>query len=146
VPQRRQRPRAPSRPPDRETRQRAIAGLIFALLGLIALLGAVGNLHRGIYLVIFSLVAGSGGGVLGVTALRRARRDGAFRPRGAIGAVIIGTLSTIFAVMTLAAFTLFSAQLSAYSRCLDRAQTPSAQQACLTQLQHSIDARIQTGS
>ena len=81
-----------------------------------------------------------------LAALRRARRDGAFRPRGAIGAVIIGTLSTIFAVMTLAAFTLFSAQLSAYSRCLDRAQTPSAQQACLTQLQHSIDARIQTGS
>lgn len=137
----------PSRPPDREIRHRAIAGLIFALLSVIALLGAVGNLHRGIYLVIFSLLAGAGGFVLGVTALRRARRAGAWRPRGAIAAMIIGALSTVFGIMTLVAFTLFSAQLATYSQCLSRAQTPSAQQACLTQLQRAIDARLhQPGS
>ena len=128
-------------------RQRAFAGLVFALLGVVALLGAVGNVHRGIYLVIFSLIAGPAACVLGITAMRRARRAGAWRPRGAIGATIIGGLSTILATVTLAAFTLFSQQLSAYSQCLSLAQTPSAQQACLTQFQHAIDHRIQqTGS
>jgi hypothetical protein len=110
---------------------------------MVALLGAAGNIHRGIYLVIFTLIAGPGACVLGITAMRRARRSGTWRPRGAIGATIIGTLSTILGILTLAAFTLFSQQLSAYSQCLSQAQTPSAQQACLSQLQRSIDARIQ---
>jgi hypothetical protein len=109
----------------------------------VALLGAIGNVHRGIYLVIFTLIAGPGGCVLGITATRRARRSGAWRPRGAVGATIIGGMSTILGILTLAAFTLFSQQLSAYSQCLSRAQTTSAQQACLSQFQRSIDARIQ---
>ena len=113
---------------------------------MVALLGAAGNIHRGIYLVIFTLIAGPGACVLGITAMRRARRSGTWRPRGAIGATIIGTLSTILGILTLAAFTLFSQQLSAYSQCLSQAQTTSAQQACLSQLQRSIDARIQRAS
>ena len=123
--------------------QRAFAGLIFALLSVVALLGAVGNIHRGIYLIIFALLAGSGACVLGVTASRRARRGGTWRPRGAIGATIIGAISTILGILTLAAFTLFSHQLTAYSQCLAQAQTPSAQQVCLSQFQQSINARIE---
>ena len=48
-----QRPQ-PTRQPDRELRHRALASLVLSVLALVALLGLGGDLHRGVYLLVFS--------------------------------------------------------------------------------------------
>jgi hypothetical protein len=122
--------------------QRAIAGVIFSLLSLLALRIAFGNLHRGIYLVILGLVLGIGGCALGITAIRRARSGGTQRPRGAIAAGILGGCATLFGLAALAFFTVLSAQLTQYSDCLGRAQTTASQQACYDQLSRAIHQKF----
>jgi hypothetical protein len=89
--------------------------------------------------VIFSLVIGPLSVGLGITAMRKARREGTLRPRGAIAGTIFGSLAAVLGVAYLAAFALFSTQLTQYSRCLASAQTISAQQACSSQFYKSID-------
>jgi hypothetical protein len=138
-PPRSPRPPRLSRPPEREIRQRAAAGLIFGLLSLLALLGVGYNVHRGIYLVIFSLIIGSTACVLGITAIWRARRAGARRPRGAIAATIFGALATVLSVILLIGLTVFSRQFADYSRCMQVAQTAAAQHACTNQFYKSVD-------
>jgi hypothetical protein len=134
------RPARPTRPPEREVQQRAFAALIFGLLSLLALLGVGYNLHRGIYLVIFALVVGPLACWLAISAMRRAHRDGTWRPRGAIAGVIFGVLATVLGLGMLALFTLAARQVSQYSQCLSQAQTTSAQQACTSQFERSFNA------
>jgi hypothetical protein len=132
----------PTQPPGREVQQRAIAGVVFSLLSLLALRIAFGNVHRGIYLVILGLLLGIGGCVLGITAARRARSSGTQRPRGAIAAGILGACATVFGLAALVFFTLLSTQLTQYSNCLNRAQTTASQQACYDQLSRSVHQKL----
>jgi hypothetical protein len=108
------------------------------MLSLLALLGIGYNLHRGIYLVIFTLVVGPLACWLAISAMRRAHRDGTRRPRGAIAGVIFGVLATVLGLGMLALFTLAAKQVSQYSRCLSQAQTTSAQHECTSQFERSF--------
>ena len=130
------------RPAPPAVRQRATIALLLGALSVLALLGLGSNFHRGLFLVIFSLAVGIGGCWLGITALRQARGAGAWRPRGAIFGIVFGALGGLLSIVLLIAFTVFWSQLSQYSRCLAGANTLSAQQACLTQLNKSVNGEI----
>lgn len=125
------RPR--TKPPERELRHRGIAALIFGGLSLVALLGVEGDLRRGIYLVIFSAIVGLAACVIGITALRKARRTGAYRPRGSIGGIVFGTIAAVISIPILATYLAFPTPVNDYVNCLSQAQGSSAQQACLNQ-------------
>ena len=119
-------------------RQRAIAALILGVLSVLALLGVGSNFHRGIYLVIFALAVGIGACWLAITAMRRARRAVSMRPRGAVAAVVLGVIGALLSAVLLLAFAAFWQQLNSFSQCLNEANTPSAQQACVNQLHRSV--------
>ncbi len=126
--------------------QRAIAGLVFGLLALLGLFGVGGNLHRGIYLVIFSVVIGPAACWLCIGAMRKARKSATMRPRGAIAGTIFGSLASMLALFFLLTFALFASQLTQYSRCLATAQTLSAQQSCSSQFYKAVDGKIGSGT
>lgn len=131
-------PGRPLRPPESAVRQRAVAAVLLGVLSLLALLGVGTNFHRGIYLVIFSFVVGLAACWFGMTAIRRARRSVTMRPRGAIAGTVLGIIGALLGAVLLIAFAAFWPQLNTFSRCLDAANTPSAQQACLSQLHRSV--------
>jgi uncharacterized membrane protein len=112
------------------------------MLSLLSLLGVGYNIHRGIYLVIFTLVIGPTGGWLAITAMRRSHRDGTLRPRGAVAGAIFGIIATVLGVGMLALFTLAAKQVSQYAQCMDRAQTLSAQHVCTSQFERSFGAGL----
>jgi hypothetical protein len=137
-----------ARPPDPAVRQRAMVALLLGILSVFALLGLGSNFHRGVYLVIFSLAVGAGACWFGVTALRQARRAATWRPRGAIFGIVFGAIGSVLSVILMIALAVFWTQLSQYSRCVAGANTVSAQQACQSQLNKSVNgeiARIGTG-
>jgi multisubunit Na+/H+ antiporter MnhB subunit len=105
---------------------------------MLALVGVRSNFHRGIYLVIFALVVGIGACWLGITAMRRARRAVSVRPRGAVAAIVLGVIGALLSAALLLAFALFWNQLNSFSQCENEANTPSAQQTCVNQLDHSM--------
>jgi zinc transporter ZupT len=100
------------------------------------------NFRRGIYLLIFALAVGVAAIWLGVTASRRARREGMMRPRGALAGTVFGSIGLVLGVILLSMLAAFWSQFNAYSRCLETAQTPSAQQACYSQLTRSVNKVI----
>lgn len=136
----RQRPATPrpTRRPERELRQRAIAALIFGVLSLFALLGLGTNLRRGVYLLVFSAIIGVAACVIGITALRKARRTGTYRPRGAIGGIVLGALATLISIPILATYLAFPTQVDNYVTCLSQAQSSVDQHACENQFFKSI--------
>ncbi len=136
-PPRSTRPR-PTRPPDRELRQRAIASLVLGVLSLAALLGLEGDLHRGVYLLVFSAVIGIGACVIGITAVLKARRTGSYRPRGAVGGIVFGTLAALLSVPLLVFYLTFPHQVNNYLRCVNQAQNSGAQRACMDRFYRSI--------
>jgi hypothetical protein len=114
------------------------------VLSVIAVLG-VGNhfdAHRGIYLVIFALLVGLAACWLGVTAMRGARRSASMRPRGALLATVFGGVSALLSALLLIIFAAFWSQLTTFSHCLGAANTLTARQACVNQLNHSVNADI----
>jgi hypothetical protein len=119
-------------------RQRALAALLLGVVSLLSLLGVGSNFHRGIYLVIFSLVVGVTACWFGVTAIRRAWRAASMRPRGAVAGVTLGVIGALLSIVLLIAFAAFWHQLTSFSQCLSDANTPSAQQACMEQLHRSV--------
>jgi hypothetical protein len=131
-------PGRPLRPPESAVRQRAVAAILLGVLSLLALLGVGTNFHRGIYLVIFSFLVGLSAVWFGMTAIRRARRAVTMRPRGAVAGTVLGIIAAVLSAVLLIAFAAFWPQLNTFSRCLDAANTPSAQQACLNQLHRSV--------
>ena len=135
--QRPQRPR-PTRPPDRELRHRAVASLILSVLSLVALLGLGGDLRRGVYLLIFSAVIGIAGCVIGITAVRKARKTGSYRPRGAIGGIVLGAIAALLSIPILATYLAFPTQVDNYVKCLGQAQSSGAQQSCMDRFYRSI--------
>lgn len=136
----------PTQPPDRELRHRVIAALIFGLLSLVALpgigLAGIGtNLHRGVYLLFFSAIVGVAACVIGITAVRKARRTGSFQPLvriGAIGGIVLGTIAALISIPILATYLAFPTQVDNYVKCLSVAQSPSDQHACEQQFYRSI--------
>ncbi len=133
-----------SQPPDRELRHRAIAALVFGALSLIALLSTLrlgGDLQRGVYLLFFSTIIGVAACVIGITALRKARRTGSYRPRGAVGGIILGALAVLISIPILVAYLAYPTQVNNYVRCLSQAQSSSEQQACMNQFYNSIHLR-----
>jgi predicted PurR-regulated permease PerM len=119
-------------------RQRAIAALILGLLSVLALLGVGSNFHRGIYLVIFGLLVGISACWFGISAMRRARLALTMRPRGAVAGIVLGVIGALISVILLIVFAAFWHQLTSFSQCLNQANTPSAQQACVNQLHRSV--------
>lgn len=128
----------PARPPERELRQRAIASLVFGAVALIALLGLGTDLHKGVYLLIFSAVVGIAALVIGITAVLKARKTGSYRPRGAVGGIVLGALAALISVPILATYLAFPTQVSNYVNCLHQAQTSTARSACMTKFYKAI--------
>jgi hypothetical protein len=135
-PGRPQRPARPTAPPRRELRQRAAAAAFFGLLALLALTAA-NEVHRPLYLVIFSMVIGAGAAVLGISAAVRARKDNTRRPPGSVAAIVLGVISILLAGISVLAI-VFARQLSNYEQCMNNASTSAAKQACANQMLQSI--------
>ncbi|HEX3922212.1 MAG TPA: DUF4190 domain-containing protein [Streptosporangiaceae bacterium] len=131
-------PGRPLRPPETATRQQAWAALVLGLMSVIAIPAIGSNFHRGIYLLVFSLVVGITACWFGITAMRRARRALTMRPRGAVAGIVIGVIGALVSVVLLVGFVAFWPQLNDFSRCLQSANTPSAQQTCQDQLNRSV--------
>jgi len=138
--------RAPSArqlpPPDPALRQRALAALILGLLGLVGLALGLGNLHRGIYVAVLTLLFGVTAIWLGAGANRSARRSGMARPRGARAGVVLGGLGVAFSAFWLGILAVFWPQLNTYYNCLNGANTVTAQQACHTQFTNSVGSEL----
>jgi len=137
LPARRQLP-----PPEPAVRQRALAALALGVLSLIGLMLGLGNLHRGIYVVVVTLLFALAAIWLGVTASRRARRSGTARPRGALGGVVLGGLGLALSALWLLVLAVFWPQLNAYYNCMSGANTVAAQQACHNQFTNSVGSEI----
>ncbi len=137
LPGRRQLP-----PPEPAVRQRALAALLLGVLSLIGLMLGLGNLRRGIYVAVLTLLFAAVAIWLGVTASKKARRGGTARPRWAIGGVVLGGFGLAFSVLWLMILAVFWPQLNAYYTCMGGANTVAAQQACHDQFTNSVGTEI----
>ena len=133
------RPQLP--PAAREVQQRATAGLILVLLTLIAMLWG-SDLQRTVYVVAVTLVIALVGLALVFSAMKSAKRAGTRRPRGAMAGAVLGVLAALFSAFALIGFLVFWSQIMQYANCMHGASTVETQNACQTQLQHAITARI----
>jgi hypothetical protein len=129
-------------PPDPALRQQAVAAFALGVLSLLGLALGLGNLRRGVFVVVLTLVFGVTAIWLGVRASRRARRSGTARPRGAISGIVLGGFGLAFSMLWLLALAVFWPQLSTYYNCMSGANTVAAQRACHTQLTNSIGSEI----
>jgi hypothetical protein len=127
----------PTRRPDRELRQRAIASLVLGILALIAMFGLGADLSRGVFVLIFSAVVGIGSCVIGITAILKARKTGTLRPGGAVGGIVFGALATVISVPILAIYLAYPGALNNYVNCLSQAQNSSQQHACVSKFYRS---------
>ena len=133
------RPQLP--PAAREVQQRASAGLILVLLALIAMLWG-SDLQRTVYVVAVTLVISLIGLTLVLSAMRSAKRAGTRRPRGSMIGAVLGVLAALCSAFALIGFLVFWSQIMKYGTCMDGASTVETQNACQTQLQHGITARL----
>ena len=115
-----------------------MAAVILALLGLIGLALGLGNLHRGIYVAVLTLLFGATAIWLGVGANRAARRNRTARPRGARAGIVLGALGLAFSAFWLGVLAVFWPQLNTYYTCMNSANTVAAQQACHSQFTNSV--------
>jgi hypothetical protein len=124
--------------------QRALVALVLGLLGMFGLFSvsdliSLGDLRRSIFLVVFSLLVGAFALWLGVSAATRSRRAAGGRPRGAVSAIVLGSISVLFSALLLITFAVLWPELSTYSRCMQGANTLAAQHACQDQLSRSVN-------
>ena len=129
-------------PPDPALRQQALAAFVLGVLSLAGLALGLGNLRRGVFVVVLTLLFGATAIWLGVRAGRRARRSGTARPRGATSGIVLGGFGLAFSMLWLLVLAVFWPQLSTYYNCMSGANTVTAQQACRTQLTNSIGSEI----
>ena len=123
-------------------RQRALAALALGVLSLLGLALGLGNVHRGVFVAVLTLLFGMTAIWLGVGASRRARRSGTARPRGAISGIVLGGFGLGFSALWLLVLAVFWPQLSAYYNCMNSANTVTAQQTCHSQLTNSVNREI----
>jgi hypothetical protein len=129
-------------PPDPASRQRALAALTLGGLSLLGLALGLGNVHRGVYVVVLTLLFGATAIWLGAGANRRARRSGTARPRGAVSGIVLGGFGLAFSALWLLVLAVFWPQLNTYYNCMTSANTVAAQQACHSQLNISVGGEI----
>jgi hypothetical protein len=134
-----QRPQLP--PADPRIRQRGLAAVTIAILGLLPLM-LIGNLQRAATVAGVALVVAAVAAVLGFSAMSAAKRSGTGRPRGALAGAVLGLIGVVCSGVGMIGFLLFSAQIDQYVSCMNGATGSSQQQACHTQLQKAIDNRV----
>ena len=137
LPVRRQLP-----PAEPAVRQRALAALLLGALSLIGLMLGLGNVHRGIYVAVLTLLFAAAAIWLGITASKKARRSGTARPRWAVSGVVLGGLGLALSALWLLVLVVFWPQLSAYYNCMSGANTVAARQACHNQFTNSVGNEI----
>ena len=125
-------------PPDPASRQQALAAFALGVLSLIGLMLGLGNLRRGVFVAVLTLLFGATAVWLGVTATKKARRGGTARPRGATSGIVLGWFGLTFSALWLLVLAVFWPQLNTYYNCMSSANTVAAQQVCRTQLSNSI--------
>ena len=129
-------------PPDPALRQQALAAFALGVLSLVGLALGLGNLRRGVFVAVVTLLFGATAIWLGVRANRRARRSGTARPRGAVSGIVHGGFGLAFSALWLLALAVFWPQVSAYYNCMNGANTVAAQQVCHTQFTNSVGGEI----
>jgi hypothetical protein len=129
-------------PPDPALRQRALAALTLGALSLIGLALGLGNLRRGVYVAVLTLLFAVTAIWLGAGANRRARRGGTARPRGAVSGIVLGGFGLAFSALWLLVLAVFWPQLNTYYNCMSSANTVAAQQVCHTQFTNSVGGEI----
>ncbi len=129
-------------PPDPAVRQWALASLVIGGLSLVGLMLGLGNLRRGIYVAVLTVLFAATAIWLGVTASKKARRSRTARPRGAVGGVVLGGIGLAFSALWLLVLAVFWPQLNAYYTCMNSANTVAAQQACHSQFTNSVGGEI----
>jgi hypothetical protein len=129
-------------PADPAVRQRALAAFALGVLSLLGLALGLGNLRRGVYVAIVTLLFAVTAIWLGAGANRRARRSSTARPRGAVSGIVLGSFGVAFSALWLLALAVFWPQLSAYYTCMSGANTVAAQQACHTAFTNSVGGEI----
>jgi hypothetical protein len=129
-------------PPDPALRQQALAAFTLGALSLIGLALGLGNLRRGIFVAIVTLLFAVTAIWLGAMTSRRARRSGTARPRGTVSGIVLGGFGLAFSALWLLVLAVFWPQLSAYANCMSGANTVAAQQVCHTQLSNSVGGEL----
>jgi ABC-type amino acid transport system permease subunit len=135
-------PGRPLPPPDPALRQQALAAFALGVLSLVGLALGLGNLRRGVFVAVLTLLFGVTAIWLAVRAGRRARRSGTARPRGATSGIVLGGFGLAFSMLWLLVLAVFWPQLNTYYNCMSGASTSLAQQHCHTQLTNSIGGEI----
>ena len=125
-------------PPDPALRQQALAAFALGVLSLLGLALGLGNVRRGVFVAILTLLFAVIAIWLGVMVNRRARRGGTARPRGGTSGIVLGWFGLVISALWLLVLALFWPQLNAYYNCMNSANTVAAQQVCRTQLSNSI--------
>lgn len=113
-----------------------------SIVSVIAVLRLGSNLPRGVYLLGFALATGLAACWLGLSAMSRARKASASRPRGATVGMVFGIIGSVISLIVLVFFAAFWPQLGRFSHCLADANTVSAQQTCLNQLNQQVNHRM----
>ena len=135
-------PRRSLPPAEPPVRQRALTALLLGVLSLIGLMLGLGNLRRGIFVAILTLLFAATAIWLGVTASRKARRGGTARPRWAVGGVVFGSIGLALSALWLLVLAVFWPQLNTYYTCMGGANTVVAQQACHDQFTKSVGSEL----
>ena len=135
-------PRRPLPPAEPPVRQRALTALLLGVLSLIGLALGLGNLRRGIFVAVLTLLFAAAAIWLGVTASKMARRGGTARPRWAVGGVVLGCVGLTFSALWLLVLAVFWPQLNTYYTCMGGANTVTAQQACHDQFTKSVGSEL----
>jgi hypothetical protein len=125
-------------PPDPASRQQALAAFALGVLSLLGLALGLGNVRRGVFVAVLTLLFAVIAIWLGVIVNRRARRGGTARPRGGTSGIVLGWFGLTFSALWLLVLAVFWPQLNTYYDCMSSANTVAAQQVCRTQLSNSI--------
>jgi hypothetical protein len=129
-------------PPDPALRQRAVAAFALGVLSLLGLALGLGNLRRGVFVAVLTLVFAVVAIWLGVSTNHGARRGGTARPRGAVSGIVLGGFGLALSALWLLILAVFWPQLTTYYNCMNSANTVTAQQACHTQFSNSVGGEI----
>jgi hypothetical protein len=125
-------------PPDQASRQQALAAFTLGVLSLLGLALGLGNVRRGVFVAVLTLLFAVIAIWLGIMVNRQARRGGTARPRGATSGIVLGWFGLAFSALWLLVLAVFWPQLNTYYNCMNSANTVAAQQVCRTQLSNSI--------
>src|SRR5271168_2429807 len=108
-------------PADPALRQRAVAALTLGTLSLIGLALGLGNLRRGVFVAILTLLFAMTAIWLGARSNRQARRSGTARPRGETSGIVLGGFGLAFSALWLLILAVFWPQLNSYYNCMNSA-------------------------